>query len=65
MSGPEDSEEEEEDEEEAPASRWQGIESIFEAYQEYVEGNTDVLSTTQTSRVLYCHYTYSFGWCTV
>lgn len=37
MSGPEDSEEEEEDEEEAPASRWQGIESIFEAYQEYVE----------------------------
>ena len=36
MSAPEDSEEDEE--EEPPASRWQGIESIFEAYQEYVEG---------------------------
>uniref|UniRef100_A0A3Q3STZ4 Gse1 coiled-coil protein b n=1 Tax=Mastacembelus armatus TaxID=205130 RepID=A0A3Q3STZ4_9TELE len=30
-------EEEEEEEEEAPTSKWQGIESIFEAYQEYVE----------------------------
>ena len=39
LSGPEDSEEEEEEEEEeAPPSKWQGIESIFEAYQEYVEG---------------------------
>lgn len=39
LSGPEESEEdEEEEEEEAPASKWQGIESIFEAYQEYVEG---------------------------
>lgn len=39
LSGPDDSEEEEEDEEEeAPPSRWQGIESIFEAYQEYIEG---------------------------
>lgn len=39
LSGPEDSEEEEDDEEEeAPPSKWQGIESIFEAYQEYVEG---------------------------
>lgn len=40
LSGPDDSEEEEEEEEEeqAPASKWQGIESIFEAYQEYVEG---------------------------
>lgn len=39
LSGPDDSEEEEEEEEdEAPPSRWQGIESIFEAYQEYVEG---------------------------
>ena len=39
LSGPEDSEEEEdEEEEEAPASKWRGIESIFEAYQEYVEG---------------------------
>lgn len=39
LSGPDDSEEdEEEDEDEAPASKWQGIESIFEAYQEYVEG---------------------------
>lgn len=38
MSGQDDSEEEEdEEEEEAPASKWQGIESIFEAYQEYVE----------------------------
>lgn len=37
LSGPDDSEEEEE-EEDAPASKWQGIESIFEAYQEYVEG---------------------------
>ncbi|KAI9542733.1 hypothetical protein NQZ68_017744 [Dissostichus eleginoides] len=38
LSGPEDSEEDqEEEEEEAPASKWQGIESIFEAYQEYVE----------------------------
>lgn len=41
LSGPEDSEEEEdEEEEEAPASRWQGIESIFEAYQEYIEEQT-------------------------
>lgn len=39
LSGPDDSEEEEdEEEEEAPVSKWQGIESIFEAYQEYVEG---------------------------
>lgn len=39
LSGPDDSEEEaDEEEEEAPASKWQGIESIFEAYQEYVEG---------------------------
>lgn len=38
LSGPDDSEEEEEEEEEAPTSKWQGIESIFEAYQEYVEG---------------------------
>lgn len=39
LSGPEESDEEEEEEEEvAPPSRWQGIESIFEAYQEYVEG---------------------------
>lgn len=30
--------EEEEEEEEAPGHRWNGIESIFEAYQEYVEG---------------------------
>ncbi|XP_010776752.1 genetic suppressor element 1-like [Notothenia coriiceps] len=38
LSGPEDSEEDqEEEEEEAPVSKWQGIESIFEAYQEYVE----------------------------
>lgn len=35
MSAPEDSDEDEE--EEPPAPRWQGIESIFEAYQEYVE----------------------------
>lgn len=41
LSGPEDSgeeEEEEEEEDEAPSFKWQGIESIFEAYQEYVEG---------------------------
>lgn len=39
LSGPDDSEEDEEEEEdEAPTSKWQGIESIFEAYQEYVEG---------------------------
>lgn len=38
LSGPEDSEEEEDEEEEAPAFKWQGIESVFEAYQEYVEG---------------------------
>lgn len=39
MSGPEDSEEEdEEEEEEASVFKWQGIESVFEAYQEYVEG---------------------------
>lgn len=31
-------EEEEEEEEEALGHRWNGIESIFEAYQEYVEG---------------------------
>ena len=37
MSSPEDSDEEEE-EEEAPAPKWQGIESIFEAYQDYIEG---------------------------
>lgn len=30
--------EEEEEEEEALGPRWNGIESIFEAYQEYVEG---------------------------
>lgn len=30
--------EEEEEEEEALGHRWNGIESIFEAYQEYVEG---------------------------
>uniref|UniRef100_A0A8C6SJ64 Gse1 coiled-coil protein n=1 Tax=Neogobius melanostomus TaxID=47308 RepID=A0A8C6SJ64_9GOBI len=39
ISDPEDSEEEEE-EEETSASRWQGIEYIFEAYQEYVEEQT-------------------------
>lgn len=39
LSGPEGSEEEDdEDEEEAPPPKWRGIESIFEAYQEYVEG---------------------------
>lgn len=41
LSGPEDSgeeEEEEDEEDEAPRFKWQGIESIFEAYQEYVEG---------------------------
>lgn len=39
LSAPEGSEEEaDEEDDEAPASRWQGIESIFEAYQEYVEG---------------------------
>lgn len=39
LSGPENSEEEEDDEEEEPpVSKWQGIESIFEAYQEYIEG---------------------------
>eukprot|EP00063_Salmo_salar_P007530 XP_013982365.1 PREDICTED: genetic suppressor element 1-like [Salmo salar] len=38
QSAPEDSEEdEEEEEEEAPVPRWQGIEAIFEAYQEYIE----------------------------
>lgn len=38
LSDPDESEEEEEEEDEAPPSRWQGIESIFEAYQEYIEG---------------------------
>lgn len=38
LSGPENSDEEEEEEEEPPVSKWQGIESIFEAYQEYIEG---------------------------
>lgn len=38
QSAPEDSEEdEEEEEEEASVPRWQGIEAIFEAYQEYIE----------------------------
>lgn len=35
----EDEEEEEvEDDEEAPRHKWQGIEAIFEAYQEHIEG---------------------------
>ena len=38
LSGPDDTEEEEEEEDEAPPPRWQGIEAIFEAYQEYIEG---------------------------
>lgn len=44
LSGPEDFEEEddEEEEEEAPVPKWQGIESIFEAYQEYVEGKQPI-----------------------
>ena len=51
LSGPEDSEEDqEEEEEEAPASKWQGIESIFEAYQEYVEGKQLQLKHA----VIYC-----------
>lgn len=33
----EEEEAEEEEEEEAPVSRWAGIESVFEAYQEYAE----------------------------
>ncbi|KAG7473547.1 hypothetical protein MATL_G00097040 [Megalops atlanticus] len=38
LSGEEDSDEEDEDEEEeAPTPRWQGIEAIFEAYQEYID----------------------------
>lgn len=39
LSGPDDSEEEDDEEEDqAPVPKWQGIESIFEAYQEYIEG---------------------------
>lgn len=34
----EEEEEEEEDEEECPRPKWQGIEAIFEAYQEHIEG---------------------------
>ncbi|KAL4630252.1 genetic suppressor element 1-like isoform X4 [Arapaima gigas] len=38
LSGEEESEEEEEgEEEEAASARWQGIEAVFEAYQEYIE----------------------------
>lgn len=41
LSADEDSDDEEyEDEDEAPTSRWQGIEAIFEAYQEYIEGTS-------------------------
>lgn len=34
----EEEEDEEEDEEECPRPKWQGIEAIFEAYQEHIEG---------------------------
>jgi len=34
----EDEEEEEEEEEDYPRPKWQGIEAIFEAYQEHIEG---------------------------
>lgn len=34
----EDEEDGEEDEEEPPRRKWQGIEAIFEAYQEHIEG---------------------------
>ena len=34
----EEEDEEEEDEEECPRPKWQGIEAIFEAYQEHIEG---------------------------
>lgn len=56
LSGPDDSEEEEEEEEdEAPPSRWQGIESIFEAYQEYIEGETQpwILSIIKQHEINY------------
>lgn len=45
-------EEEEEEEEEAPGHRWNGIESIFEAYQEYVEGEEPI---SELSRSSHCH----------
>lgn len=34
----EDEEDGEEDEDEPPRRKWQGIEAIFEAYQEHIEG---------------------------
>lgn len=64
LSAEEDSEEgedEEEEEEEAPGSRWQGIEAIFEAYQEYAEEQSierEVLHT-QCRRLEAQHYNLS------
>lgn len=45
-------EDEEEEMEEAP-KKWQGIEAIFEAYQEYVDGES-VLCTVFRSKLQFC-----------
>ncbi|XP_045149723.1 genetic suppressor element 1 isoform X2 [Echinops telfairi] len=53
--------EEEEEEEEAPRRKWQGIEAIFEAYQEHIEEQTlerQVLQT-QCRRLEAQHYSLS------
>ncbi|XP_064414690.1 genetic suppressor element 1 isoform X3 [Latimeria chalumnae] len=54
-------EEEEEEEEEAPRPKWQGIEAVFEAYQEYMEEQNierQVLQT-QCRRLEAQHYSLS------
>uniref|UniRef100_A0A8C9LB88 Gse1 coiled-coil protein n=1 Tax=Pavo cristatus TaxID=9049 RepID=A0A8C9LB88_PAVCR len=57
----EEEEEEEEDEEECPRPKWQGIEAIFEAYQEHIEEQNlerQVLQT-QCRRLEAQHYSLS------
>lgn len=57
MSAPEDSEEEdEEEEEETSVFKWQGIESIFEAYQEYVEGKQLIKIAWLRSNCTFFHH---------
>uniref|UniRef100_A0A4W5QGU7 Genetic suppressor element-like domain-containing protein n=1 Tax=Hucho hucho TaxID=62062 RepID=A0A4W5QGU7_9TELE len=62
QSAPEDSEEdEEEEEEEVPVPRWQGIEAVFEAYQEYIEeqGVERQVLQSQCRRLENQHYNLS------
>ncbi|KAG5270112.1 hypothetical protein AALO_G00188860 [Alosa alosa] len=62
LSADEDSNDEEyEDEDEAPTPRWQGIEAIFEAYQEYIEeqGIERQVLQSQCRRLEAHHYNLS------